>query len=154
MSAWPKQDYDSMVSFYGPVGENQVKLDLPYPMKLAWDTSKTVNKITCHAKVSVSLTKILSGILTHYGSLEKIQSNRLDIFGGCFNVRKVRGGSSWSIHSWGCAIDIDPEHNQLKWGRDKATMQREVIQIFEDEGWVSLGNSRNYDFMHFQAARL
>ncbi len=33
-------------------------------------------------------------------------------------------------------------------------MSEKVIEIFENEGWVSLGNSRNYDFMHFQAARL
>lgn len=154
MSVWPKQDYESMNGFYGAVGENQIKLALPFPMRLAWDTSKSVSKITCHSKVADSLGRVLLGILTHYGSLEKIQLNRMDLFGGCLNVRKVRGGSTWSIHSWGCAIDIDPDHNQLKWGREKATMPAEVIALFENEGWVSLGNSRNYDYMHFQAARL
>lgn len=154
MSIWPKQDFESMNSFYGPVGENQTKLILPYSMRLAWNPNLKVSKITCHVKVEPSLKKIFEGILTHYGSEEKIRSNRMDLFGGCLNVRKVRGGSSWSIHSWGVAIDLDPEHNQLKWGRDKATMPEKVIEIFEDEGWVSLGNSRNYDFMHFQAARL
>ena len=154
MSAWPKQDYDSMIAFYGPIGESQVKLELPYPMRLSWDMSKTVSNIRCHSKVSESLRRVLEGILSHYGTLEKVHLNRMDLFGGCLNVRKIRRGSSWSIHSWGCAIDLDPEHNQLEWGRDKATMPEEIIRIFEDEGWVSLGSARNYDFMHFQAARL
>lgn len=154
MSTWPKQNYDSMVSFYGSVGENQTKLMLPYPMRLAWQPEKEVKIITCNAKVAESLKKVLEGILQHYGSIEKVQQDRMDLFGGCLNVRKVRGGSSWSIHSWGCAIDLDPEHNQLKYRRDRATMPEKVIEIFEDNGWISLGNVRNYDFMHFQAACL
>lgn len=154
MSAWPKQDVASMNAFYGPVGENQTKLVLPYPMRLAWDPTKRINQITCHAKVSASLGRILSNILAHYGSVEKVAAARMDLFGGCLNVRKMRGGDSWSIHSWGVAIDIDPDHNQLKWGRDRASMPQEVIAVFESEGWTSLGHSRNYDFMHFQAARL
>lgn len=154
MSTWPKHDYNSMVSFYGPVGENQTKLILPYPMRLAWAPQTQISKITCNAKVADSLERILTGILQHYGSVDNVRSNRMDLFGGCLNVRKMRGGNSWSIHSWGVAIDIDPDHNQLKWGRDRANMPAKVIEIFEEEGWVSLGNSRDYDFMHFQAARL
>lgn len=154
MSTWPKQNYDSMVSFYGSVGENQTKLMLPYPMRLAWQPEKEVKIITCNAKVAESLKKVLEGILRHYESIEKVQQDRMNLFGGCLNVRKVRGGSSWSIHSWGCAIDLDPEHNQLKYSRDLATMPEKVIEIFEDNGWISLGNARNYDFMHFQAACL
>lgn len=154
MNTWPKQDYESMTSFYGPVGENQTKLILPYPMRLAWSPQTEIKKITCHTKVAESLKKILGGILQHYGSVDRIRSDRMDLFGGCLNVRKMRGGNSWSIHSWGVAIDIDPDHNQLKWGRDRASMPTKVIEIFESEGWISLGSARNYDFMHFQAARL
>ena len=151
---WPQQDFASMVACYGNVGEQQVKLDLPYPMRLAWDTSKTVNRITCHALVRDSLGKVLAGIQQHYGSADAIQAARMDLFGGCLNVRKVRGGDTWSIHSWGCAIDLDPDHNSLTMHRDQATMPNEVIALFEAEGWISLGHSRNYDYMHFQAAHL
>lgn len=151
---WPKQNFSSMVAFYGNVGENQVSLTLPYPMRLAWDTTKTVRKITCHAKVCDSLGRILEEILRHYGSLEKVQEARMDLFGGCLNVRRVRGGNSWSIHSWGAAIDLDPSRNTLSMRRNQATMPREVIEIFEGESWVSMGHARDFDYMHFQAALL
>jgi hypothetical protein len=152
-NTWPKQNYASMVAYYGNVGKNQTQLILPYPMRLAWDTSKTVTKITCHAKVHDSLEKILSEIFDFYKKdLNAVKTDRMDLFGGCLNVRKVRGGNSWSIHSWGSAIDLDPEHNTMAMHRDKASMRDEIIDIFEKEGWVSMGRSKNYDFMHFQAA--
>ncbi|CAH1073183.1 M15 family metallopeptidase [Candidatus Nitrotoga sp. 1052] len=151
---WPRQNFSSMIAFYGNIGENQMRLALPYPMRLAWDTSKTVNSISCHAKVHDSLGKILSDIFALYGSIEEIGKARMDLFGGCLNVRKVRGGTNWSIHSWGTAIDLDPDHNTLTMPRTQATMPKEVITIFANEGWVNMGDSRNYDFMHFQAAML
>jgi peptidoglycan hydrolase-like protein with peptidoglycan-binding domain len=154
---WPKQDYNSMVNFYGPVGENQTKLTLPYPMKLAWDTNTTLTRITCHKKVAKSLYTILENIKKIYGDKE-IKRLRLDLFGGCLNVRKMRGGSAWSTHSWGCAIDLDPDRNQLRWGKDRASFGRpeykEFLDCFEAEGWVSLLRARNFDAMHMQAALL
>lgn len=147
-----------MVSFYGPVGENQIPLILPYTLKLAWDSSVIVKKITCHKKVSSSLYSIFEKTLKVYGEKD-LRKLRLDVFGGCLNVRKMRGSStSWSIHSWGAAIDLDPDNNQLRWGKDKATFARkeydEFWKIVEAEKWVSLGRVRNMDYMHFQAALL
>jgi hypothetical protein len=157
MNNWPTQDYKSMTSFYGDIGENQTLLVLPYPMKLAWDNSTWVTKLTCHKKVTKSIYTIFENTLKTYGEKE-ITKLKLDIFGGCLNVRKMRGGSSWSIHSWGTAIDLDPDNNMLKWGRDKATFAKkeynEFWKIVEAEGWISLGRVKNYDWMHFQAARL
>lgn len=155
---WPKQDYAAMVKYYGPVGENQTSLILPYPMYLAWDKNTIVKKLTCHEDVHDSLKNIFVKTLDHYG-LERIKELRLDSFGGCLNVRKMRGGNSWSIHSWGAAVDLDPDRNQLKWGRDKAAFAKPEYDKFwqiviDDEKWVSLGRSRNYDWMHFQAANL
>jgi hypothetical protein len=154
---WPKQDYNSMVKFYGAVGTNQTSLQLPYEMILAWDLDCKVTKITCHEKVHDSLKRIFQNTLDHYG-LETIKELRLNRFGGCINVRKMRGGSSWSIHSWGAAIDIDPDRNQLKWGKDKAFLARSEYEPFwkivEAEGGVSLGRLRNYDYMHTQFANL
>jgi hypothetical protein len=154
---WPKQDYNSMVNFYGPVGENQTQLEVPYKLKLAWAPSTTLKRVTCHQKVAKSLYTIFENTLKTYGEKE-IQKLRLDIFGGILNVRKMRGGSSWSIHSWGAAIDLDPDNNQLKWGKDRASFAKPIYddfwKIVEAEGWVSLLKERNMDAMHIQAARL
>lgn len=154
---WPKQDYNSMVDFYGPVGENQIKLELPYKIKLAWAPSTTLSRITCNQKVAQSLGIIFDNTLKAYGEKD-IEKLRLNMFGGCLNVRKMRGGSAWSIHSWGAAIDLDPDNNQLKWASPKATFSKKEYEPFwkivEAEGWTSLGRRRNYDWMHFQAAYL
>jgi hypothetical protein len=156
-NVWPKQGYASMTAFYGGPGENQTQLVLPYPMVLAWDTDTVVKKITCNKKCAESLHNIFEKTLKTYG-LDNIKKLRLDLFGGCLNVRKMRGGSSWSIHSWGAAVDLDPNNNQLKWGRDRATFAKKEYQDFwkivEAEGWISLGRLKNYDWMHLQAAKL
>jgi len=98
----------------------------------------------------------LSGVLAHYGQAE-IRRLRLDLFGGCYNYRRMRGGSAWSTHAWGIALDFDPDRNQLSWGRDKASFAKAEFdkwwEIWENEGWTSLGRTKNYDWMHVQATR-
>lgn len=158
MNLWPKQNYSSMVEYYGLVGENQTTLILPYTLKLAWDSSSVVKRMTCHLKVAESLHSIFENVLKTYGEKELRKLN-LDVFGGCLNVRKMRGSkNTWSIHSWGAAVDLDPNNNQLKWDNNKATFAKREYEpfwkIIESEGWVSLGRQRNYDWMHFQAATL
>lgn len=151
---WPRES--GVLEFYGQVGKNQVALELPYAMKLAWDTDSMVHRIQCHKKVHDSLGNIFAGILKEYG-LSGIADLRLDLFGGCLAVRAKKGAKSYSMHSWGIAVDLDPENNQLRWGRPKAEFSKADYEPFwrivEREGWISLGREKNYDWMHFQAAR-
>lgn len=153
--AWPRQA--DLVRFYGPVGTNQTSLKLPYAMRLAWDTDTVVTSFTCHEKAHDAFGRIFANVLSEYGE-DRIKALRLDMFGGCFNVRKMRGGSSYSTHSWGIAVDLDPANNQLRWGRDRASFARpdydDFWRIVAAEGALSLGIARNYDWMHFQFARL
>lgn len=153
---WPLEK--DMQSFYGDRGANQVQVDCPYPLKIAWNEKQIVNKITIHEKCADSLSRILDAILKEYGLL-RIQEYHLDMFGGSLNVRLKRGSAmQWSIHSWGAAIDWDPTWNQLRWNSYKAKLAQPHFkpfwEIWEAEGWVSLGRVRNYDWMHVQAARL
>jgi hypothetical protein len=62
------------------------------------------------------------------------------------------------MHSWGIAFDFDPDHNQLKWDHTRASFARpeykKWLDLWEEEGAVSLGRARDYDWMHIQFARL
>jgi len=153
---WPKAYTTAFDNLYGPVGEsNLVRITFPYPMKLAWAPYSKVTSTKCHKKVADSAVRVLSSVLAHYGQ-DKISELRLDVFGGCYNKRPIRGGSKWSMHSWGVAFDFDPARNQLKWGREKASFAKPEYnfwwQAWEAEGWTSLGRERNFDWMHVQAA--
>jgi hypothetical protein len=130
-----------------------VTLNLPYPMRLAWDTDTTVSRMRCHKDVAIKFEAVFKDLLAHYG-LEKIQELGIDLFGGCFNFRKMRGGSAWSKHSWGIAIDLDPARNKLKETSRTARFARPeykpMIDIFYKHGFISLGREKNYDWMHFE----
>lgn len=155
---WPRQSEAELTAFYGPAGPSQlVDVALPYPHKLSWDPAKTVQTIKAHSKVKDSLQRVLTKVLNHYG-LAEIKRLRLDVWGGCYNLRPKRGGTSLSTHSWGIAMDYDPDRNPLRWGAEKAAFAGPEYQawwsFWEEEGWVSLGRARNFDWMHVQAARL
>ena len=154
---WPVQYTDEFYDFYGEKGKNLVRLECPYPLRIAWNLNMTIRSFYCHQKVHDSLAGILQKVLDHYGQ-EEITKLRLDLWGGCYNERRIRGGNRWSMHSWGIAIDFDPSHNKLKWGRDRASFAKPEYddwwRFWEEEGWVSLGRERNFDWMHIQAAKL
>lgn len=156
-NGWPKQYTPEFDAFYGPKGKNQVRIQLPYPMKLSWQTTSTINSFFCHAKVHDSMKRVLTRVLDHYGP-DEIRRLRLDYWGGCYNDRPIRGGTKPSMHSWAIAVDFDPSRNKLDWGRDRATFAKPEYnkwwESWEEEGWVSLGRQRNFDWMHVQAAKI
>lgn len=152
---WPRQK--DMEAFYGKPGTNHTRLTLPYPMRLAWDVSQSVTSIVINSRCASSAGRALSAALKHYGR-DRIYELGLDLFGGCYANRPMRGGTQLSTHAYAAAIDIDPERNQLRWGRDRAQMAKPeyaaFLNCFAAEGWISLGRERNFDWMHLQAARL
>jgi hypothetical protein len=154
---WPRQYTPEFDAFYGAPGENLVTIVFPYPMKLSWEPYSKVTRTSCHSKVKESLERVLVKVKDIYG-LDAISELRLDRFGGCYNKRRVRGGTKWSMHSWAIALDFDHTRNKLEWGRDKAVFAKpEYVkwwEIWEEEGWLSLGRQRNFDWMHVQAAKL
>jgi hypothetical protein len=148
-----------MEKFFGPVGANQAMLDLPegYSMRIAWEPAKRISRFSCHERVCAAARRVLVRVLDHYGPA-RIGELGLDRFGGCLNVRRMRGGSAWSTHAWGAAFDFDPARNQLKWTRARAQFARPEYEkwwsLWEAEGFVSLGRARDFDWMHIQAAWL
>lgn len=130
-----------------------VRINLPYPMRLAWDTDTTVNSIMCHKLIADRLSSVFNELMIEYG-YNKIKELGIDLFGGCFNYRRMRNGSAWSMHAWGIAIDLDPARNTLKETKRTARFARPeykpMIDIFYKHGFISLGIEKGFDFMHFE----
>ncbi len=152
---WPRQA--DIEAFYGAISANQVQLTPPFPLRLAWDPTKKVTTISVHEKVVESARRCFDRIANAYDAPAR-KATGIELFGGSLCVRKMRGGESWSMHSWGIAIDFDPARNGLRSNRSTARLAQpdcdEFWRIWEDEGWVSLGRTSDFDWMHVQAARL
>jgi len=160
---WPQETQSALTAFYGRHGEKDgftpplERVACPWTLKLAWNQNVTVSAISIHERCAESLARALERVHAEYGP-DELARLGLDLYGGSYNPRRKRGGSSWSTHAWAIAIDWDPSHNKLRWGADRARMAgRDYLawwEAWEAEGWVSLGRSRNFDWMHVQAAKL
>lgn len=132
-------------------------VDCPWELKLDWDRSVKTRRIGCHPRVAESLQRVLTNIHDHYGTTA-LDEMGMNIYGGCKNVRTKRGGTTWSTHAFAAAIDWDPNNNKLEWGWRQARMARpdflEFWRFWEEEGWLSLGRSENFDWMHVQAIKI
>ena len=144
------------VNVYGKPNQQGTYLTtikLPYPMRLAWDKKTSVTTMRCHKLVADEFTRVFNEILQVYG-LKKIQELGIDLFGGCFNFRAMRGGSDYSRHSWGIAIDLDPERNQLKTPYLKSNFSKQeykkLHEIFEKHGFIKIKKQKGYDAMHWE----
>jgi hypothetical protein len=132
-------------------GSYLVMIDLPYTM---YYDRQPVKRMRCHKKVAQAFTNVFNELLASYGE-RKINELGINDFGGCFNYRLMRGSKTkLSTHSWGTAIDLDPNRNTLKETHKTARFARAdykaMIDIFEKHGFASLGRLKDYDWMHFQ----
>jgi hypothetical protein len=145
-----------ILSKFGEPGDtdNFVVIDLPYPMRIAWDTKVTTKRMQCHKLAADPFKKVFADLLAHYG-LNELQRLGIDLFGGCVNIRTMRGSKTkWSRHAWGIAIDLDPARNGLKTKKPVAQFSKPeykaMIDIFTKHGFIGYGPAKDYDWMHFE----
>jgi len=157
-SAYPLQK--DMAAFYGPAGGKACTagvVHLPCHFVIAWNTRQTITSFRCHEKVARPLRAIFQQAHDHYGQ-KRFLELELNVFGGCFNHRNMRGGSTLSTHAYGAAVDLNPTKNQLRWGADRAQFAGpdyvDWWDIVESHGGVPAGRAWGKDWMHFQFARL
>ena len=141
-------------SVYGHVdsaGSKLVTASIPY--KMYYGSSTATVKV--HKAVKSRVEAIFSQTAAAYTPAE-IEELGLNKYSGCYNKRKTTGGSSYSIHSWGVAIDIDAGRNPMS-STGKEPLAREKAkkfwQIVEANGGHSMGRNFGYDWMHFQFAK-
>jgi hypothetical protein len=151
-TVWPRQK--DARSFYGDPGTNHTQIEVPYPVYYG---TQQVKKITLNEKCAESGLRILERTLAEYGA-DRIHELGIDRYGGSYANRVMRNGSQLSMHAFACAWDWDPARNQLRQTAQTAQFAKPdyaaFIDAHEAEGWISLGRARNFDWMHFQAARL
>lgn len=152
---WPNDTQPELEKYFGKMGQNQTMLQLPYTMQLAWDKDAKIQRFSCHEKVAEALNSIFNRTLDHYG-VDGIRELGLDQFGGCLNVRLMRGSDHrYSTHSWGISVDLDPDRNAMRTPFKEARLgQDDAIpfwEIVESTGMQSSGRVRDRDSMHIQA---
>ena len=120
-----------------------VTMDLPFPLALSWDRFRQVERMTCHKLLQPVFRECFSEIAS-----AGLQS-RLTAFGGCFSFRPQRLGTKLSTHSWGIAIDLDPELNQQG---TSGRIDPGIVKIFRQAGfkWGGDWQGASRDPMHFQ----
>jgi hypothetical protein len=98
-------------------------------------------KIYCNKDLVIPLSKAFQNLI-HTGHVKELKT-----WDGCFNVRKKRGGSTMSLHSWGVAVDMNAFSNCFGC---KPTLSAGFVKCFTDVGFDWGGNWRKPDGMHFQ----
>lgn len=118
-------------------------LKLPFQVPLSWDMEESIKKIKVHKFLLATFNKIFDELDNN--------SDRILItdFGGAYNFRAKRGGSKYSTHSWGIAIDLNTSKNPMGL---KGKQPKKLIELFKDHGfkWGGDWQGRYKDPMHFQ----
>ena len=122
---------------------------LPFPLALSWAPATTIRRFQAHRLAGERIIAALSRMAAYKG-VDYLRDERLDRWGGCFNFRLMRGGSTLSAHAWGTAVDINPDIGRLGSWPDARTYPRFIIDAFEAEGFAWGGRWARPDAMHFE----
>jgi hypothetical protein len=118
---------------------------------IVWDVPTNLEigvipkKLYCNKDIVAPLTQAFTNLI----STGKV--SELKTWDGCFNIRKKRGLSSMSLHSWGIAIDVNAAWNQLNM---VPKLTPEFVKCFTDAGFEWGGTWTRKDGMHFQLAKI
>lgn len=117
------------------------------PHMIMWDVPRYLEvgvipkTLFCNKDLVIPLTKAIQDLI-RTGCIRQLKT-----WDGCFNIRKKRGGSSMSLHSWGVAIDVNAYANCFGC---KPTLSAQFVKCFTDNGFDWGGTWRKPDGMHFQ----
>ena len=121
--------------------KNMVVWDVPTNLEIG----VIPKKLYCNKDMVAPLTQAFTNLI----STGKV--SELKTWDGCFNIRKKRGLSSMSLHSWGIAIDVNAAWNGLN---KIPQLTPGFVKCFTDAGFEWGGTWTRKDGMHFQLAKI
>ena len=123
--------------------ERMARAALPFPIPLAWNTAQAATSIRCHRLIAPLLEEVFRQV--------EVQGLKgaVRTYGGGYVFRPKRNGVKPSAHSWGIAIDLNPNTNAMGSAGD---MDPRLVALFESHGftWGGRWTGANKDPMHFQ----
>lgn len=134
-----------------------ITIDTPFEFVLAWDKKTKINKIRAHSVCATDLKLALDTIASKI-KFEKLKLVGFNEFGGGFQIRNMRGGTTLSAHAFGIAFDFAPIQNALNTSYANSSMSsvigQDISQIFLDHNFINYGLNFGYDSMHFEYAKI
>jgi hypothetical protein len=102
-------------------------------------------RLYCNRDLVDPLSKALNNLIIT-GHVKELKT-----WDGCFNIRKKRGLSSMSLHSWGLAIDVNAFENGLN---QTPKLSAGFVKCFTDAKFDWGGTWQRKDGMHFQLSKI
>ena len=102
-------------------------------------------RLYCNKDMVAPLTQAFKNLIAT-GFVKELKT-----WDGCFNIRKMRGLTSMSLHSWGIAIDVNAAWNGL--GKTPV-LSAGFVKCFTDAGFDWGGTWTRKDGMHFQLNKI
>ncbi len=113
----------------------------------------SINK-TLYVTTVNDLDKIFQRLSLELDALGPAYRKYLEKPAGTFVWRKIAGTDRLSTHSFGMTIDINVDYSHY-WRWDKTYSYRnkipmEIVEVFEEHGFIWGGRWYHYDTMHFE----
>jgi hypothetical protein len=121
------------------------------PCMVLWDVPAELEiglipkRIYCNKDMVLPLSKAFRKLIDT-GYVKELKT-----WDGCFNIRKKRGLTSMSLHSWGIAVDVNAFENGLG---VQPKLSAGFVKCFTDSGFDWGGTWTRRDGMHFQLSSI
>lgn len=140
---------------YGNPYKDELKYMVLWDVPTDLELGVIPNRLYCNMDMVKPLAKVFRKIIDRGCLNESTPGLRpgdiLITWDGCFNIRKMKGSDSLSLHSWGVAVDINAAWNGFG---VKPTMGGVLVSCFTEEGFDWGGKWSKPDGMHFQLSKI
>jgi hypothetical protein len=121
--------------------ENELKYMTVWDVPTNLEIGVIPKKLYCNKIMVAPLSQAFTNLI------DRNFVKELKTFDGCFNVRRKRGLTTMSLHSWGIAIDVNAAWNGL---HKTPQLSAGFVKCFTDAGFEWGGTWKRKDGMHFQ----